>query len=276
MKKNLSIIIIAIMLMAIFTGCSKSETSENTLKVGIDLKYPPFMYLDKNGEPAGLEVDLSYALGEYLGKNVEIINTDFSMLQASLASGETDIVISDMTVTEERKQKLDFSNGYRYGRTIALVNKNFYNENKITDDMSVSEFFKLQGIKCIGLSGTISTIVPQKYDAEVTEATDIASVIAEVTNGNHNVLIGANTAIGDHAANPNTTELYYGIPEYSTSAFAVKKGNTELLDKANEFIATLYEEGGAYEQLESKYDDAIGEFLKDENLGLRYIVQKPE
>jgi polar amino acid transport system substrate-binding protein len=275
MKKKLSIMILVI-IVAAFTGCGKSETSDNILKVGIDLKYPPFMYLDENGEPAGLEVDLAYAFGEYLGKDVEIVNTDFSMLVASLDSGETDIVISDMSVTEERKQKLDFTEGYRYGRTIALVNKNFYNENKITDDIPVDEFFNLEGIKFVGLSGTIATIVPQKYGVEVTEVTEIASAIAEVTNGNHDAIIGANTVIGDHAANPDTTELYFGIPEYATSAFAVKKGNTELLKKANEFIDTLYEEGGLYDQLESKYDEAIGEFLKDEKLGLQYIVTKPE
>ena len=275
MKKKLSIIILVI-IVAAFTGCGKSEISDNTIKVGIDLKYPPFMYLDENGNPAGLEVDLAYAFGEYLGKDVEIVNTDFSMLVASLDSGETDVVISDMSVTEERKQKLDFTEGYRYGRTIALVNKNFYNENKITDNMAVEKFFNLEKIKFIGLSGTIGTIVPQKYGVEVTEATNIASAIAEVTNGNHNVMIGANTAIGDHAANTDTTELYYGIPEYTASAFAVKKGNKELLEKANEFIETLYEDGGLYDQLETKYDESIGEFLKDEKLGLQYIVTKPE
>ncbi|SHH98311.1 transporter substrate-binding domain-containing protein [Clostridium grantii] len=278
MKKIASIILTGVLITGILTGCdlSSAKSDDQILKVAIDLKYPPFMYVDDKGDPAGLEVDLAYALGEYMGQEVEIVNTDFSMLIPSLETGESDIVISDMTVNDERKQKVDFSEGYRYGRTLALVNKEFYENNNISDDMSVEDFFKLDGIKSIGLSGTISVSVPQKYGVDVTEITEIASGIMEVTSGNYNVLVGANTVIGDHAANKETTEIYSGIPEYFTSAFAVKKGNTELLEKANEFIATLYEKGGLYEQLASKYNDEVGEFLKDKSLGLEYIVNKPE
>lgn len=275
-SKKLIITLLSVMLLgSVLTSCSSNDDS-NTIKIGIDLKYPPFMYMVDDGIPTGLEPDLARAFAEYLGKDVEIINTDFSMLIASVDSGETDIIISDMSVNEERKQKVDFSDGYRYGKTIALVNKEFYEENNISEKMSVEDFFSLEGIKCIGLSGTIGTSVPAKYGADVLEATEIGTAIAEVTSGNSNVMIGANTIIGDHAANKETTVMYFGIPEFSTSAFAVKKGNQELLEQANEFIATLYEEDGLYAELETKYDSAVGEFLKDESLGLKYIVSKPE
>lgn len=276
MRKLISIIISIILIVTIFTGCGSNNSSEDTLKVGIDLKYPPFMYVDKNGKPAGLEVDLAYAFGKHIGKKIEIVNTDFSMLIPSLETGETDIVISDMCVNKERKQKVDFTNGYRYSKTIALVNKDYYKANNISDKMTPNDFFNLKDIKIIGLSGTIATSVPISYGKQVTEATEIATAITEVTNGNYNVMLGTNTTIGDHAANPDTTELYFGIKEYSTSAFAVKKGNTKLLNQANEFIKTLYKEDGLYEQLKSKYDTAIGKFLKDDSLGLEFIVKKPE
>jgi len=234
------------------------------------------MYLDENGEAAGLEPDLARAFADYLGKEVEIVNTDFSMLIASLETGEVDIVISDMSVNEQRKQKIDFSDGYRFGKTTALVNKTFYDANNITDDMDVEEFFGLEGIKSIGLSGTIGTIIPQKYGIEALEATEIATAIMEVTSGNSNVIVGSYVIFGDHAANPDTTEIYLGIPEYSTSAFAVKKGNIELLENANEFIKELYKEDGLYEQLRDKYDKAVAEVYFNDDFGLDYIVTKPQ
>jgi len=277
MKKFLSVMIIAILLVGVLAACGSTEKVEgDVLKVGIDLKYPPFMYLDENDVPAGLEPDLARAFGDYLGREVQIINTDFSMLIASLEMGETDIVISDMSVNEERKQKVDFSDGYRYGKTATLVNKDYYYASGISDDMPVEEFFALEGVKVIGLSGTISTIVPENYGAEATEATEIGTAIMEVTTGNYNVLVGSYMVFGDHAANPDTTEIYLGVPEYSTSAFAVKKGNTELLKQANAFIATLYEDGGLYEQLADKYDAAVAEVFFDNSFGLDYIVTKPE
>jgi polar amino acid transport system substrate-binding protein len=276
MKKKLALIFI-IVISVFLAGCSNSKSSKkDVLKVGIDLKYPPFMYLDKSGNPAGLEVDIAKDFGKYLGRDVEIVNTDFSMLIPSLETGDTDIVISDMTVNDERKQKVDFTNGYRYSRTLALVNKEFYKKHNVSDNMTAKEFFGIKDMKVIGLTGTISVSVPEKYGKQVTEITDIASGIMEITSGNYDVLVGANTVIGDHAANKDTTEIYSGIPEYATSAFAVKKGNTELLNEANKYIATLYKDGGLYDQLAKKYDEPIGEFLKDKNLGLEYIVTKPE
>ncbi len=276
MKKIITVLLLFSLIVASLSACSNTATEDqDLLKVGIDLKYPPFMYLDKEGNPKGLEVDLAYAFGEYIGKEIEIVNTDFSMLIPALETGEIDIIISDMSVNEERKEKVDFSKGYRYGRTLALVNKDFYERHNITDNMSVDEFFSIKDMKIVGLSSTISVSVPQSYGKDVTEVTEIASGIMEITSGNYDVLVGANTIIGDHAANKDTTEIYFGIPEYSASAFAVKKGNAELLDEANKFIDTLYENGGLYEQLTEKYDAAVGEFLKDENLGLSYIVNKP-
>lgn len=281
MKKILAMLLVGIMMAAALTACSGktetnvSENSTDVLRVGIDLKYYPFMYLDDNGNPTGFEVDISNAFGEYLGKKVEIVNTDFSMLIPALDTGDVDIVISDMSSNEERKQKVDFSDPYRYGRTLALVNKDFAEEHGITGDMSEEEFFGIEGTRYIGLAGTISVSVPQRYGKEVTEVTEIASGIMEVTKGTSDVLIGANTIRGDHAANPDTTIIYEGISDYTESCFAVKKGNEELLAKANDFIASMYEDGGFYDQAGTKYDQAIGEYLKDDSLGLDYIIYPP-
>lgn len=254
----------------------KGKKSNNILRVGIDLKYPPFMYIDDTGNPAGFEVDLAYEFGKYIGKKVEIVNTDFVMLSASLDSGETDILISDMSISEERKIKMDFSEGYRYGRTMALVNKDFYDKNNISDNISPDKFFKLNGIKCIGLSGTIGVNIPYKYGGNVIEATEIGTAIEEIINGSSNVMVGSYTIIGNHLANKKTTEVYLGIKDYSTSCFVVKKGNKKLLDQSNEFIGKLYEKGGLYEQLEIKYDKIIKEYFKNQKFGFKYIVEKPE
>lgn len=280
MKKVLSLFMAAVLLAVVFTGCSgqkenAKKENEDVLKVGIDLKYYPFMYLGDQGNPTGFEVDIAYALGEFLGREVELVNTDFTMLIPALETGDVDIVISDMAYNEERLQKVDFTDPYRYGRTLALVNKDFAEKNNITDDMSEEDFFAIEGARFAGLSGTISVTVPQRYGKDVMEVTEIAAGIMEVTKGTADVLIGANTIRGDHAANQETTIIYGGIKDYSSSCFAVKKGNTELLEKANEFIASMYAEGGFYEKAGTKYDQAIGEYMKDDSLGLSYIIYPP-
>ncbi|MGD1823131.1 MAG: transporter substrate-binding domain-containing protein [Pleomorphochaeta sp.] len=273
MKKFIYISLCLLLLI----GCSnqKSKEEANTLKVSMDLKFPPFMYIDDNNEIAGLEVEIAKAFADYLDMELEIVNTDFSMIIPSLETGESDIAISDMSITSERLKKIDFSIPYRYSRAIALINKDYYEENGISDDMSAEKLFSLEGIKPIGLASTISISIPNKYGVEATEVTEIASALMEINTGLSNVLIGSNTVIQDHSAYSETTELYFGLPEYFDSAFAISKGNEELVKKANEFIDEMYSEGGLYSKLASKYDPIIKEYLKNEELGLDYIVQKP-
>lgn len=278
MKRFSIILLILIVSVTMFTGCGNKANNNNvkqTLKVGMDLKYPPFSSMDADGNPEGLEVDIANALGEYLNQEVEIINTDFSMLIPALETGEVDIVISEMTIKEERKEKVDFSSPYLYGKTLALVNKNYAKKNNITDNVSVEDFFAIKDAKYVGLAGTISVSVPQKYGVQVSEATEVASALMEINNGTSDVLVGENTIIGLHYSYPDTTIIYNGIKDYTEIGMAVKKGNSDLLVKVNEFIASLYESDGFYEKIKSKYDSAIGEYLKDDSLGLEYLINPP-
>ncbi len=269
-----SILLIATILT--FTACNASETEVETekevLRVGMDLKFPPFSYLDDDGEAAGFEPIISEAFGEYLGMEVEIVNTDFSLLIPALDTGDVDILIADMSHTEERAEKADFSDPYRYTSTLALVNKDFASEQGITDDMDESDFFAIEGAKFTGLSGTIGVLYPQSFGVDVTEVTEIGTGIVEVSTGLADVLVASNEIYGFQAANPDTTIVYAGMTEQVGSTFVVKKGNTELLEKANEFIATMYEEGGLYDQIREEYDPIIAEFMQNDSLGLDFIT----
>ncbi|MBY0757707.1 transporter substrate-binding domain-containing protein [Sellimonas caecigallum] len=283
MKKKAGVLMAAVLMLGVLGGCASSseESGRNPqerepLKVAMDLKFPPFTGTDENGDPEGLEVDIAYALGEYLDRDIEIVNTDFSMLITSLETGEADVVISDMSIKEERKEKVDFSEPYLYGRTLALVDKDFAEKNHVTNDMTPEEFFSIEGERVVGLAGTISVSVPQSYGVEVEEVTEIASALMEINQNTADVLVGANTILGDHAANKDTTIVYEGIKEYSQSAMAVKKGNTELLEQLNSFIKSMYEDGGFYMEAGEKYDEAIGEYLQDESKGLEYRIYPPE
>lgn len=280
-KKFIKLLLSATLIAGVLIGCSSSgeddsmSASNDTLRVGMDLKYPPFSYIDDNGDITGFEPIIAEAFGDYMGMEVEIVNTNFSMLIPALDTGDVDILIADMSKNDERAEKADFSNPYRYTYTLALVNKEFAEANNITDDMPEEEFFNLTD-KFVGVSGTMGVYYPQKYGIAVSEISEVGTGLIEVSTGLSDVLVASNEIHGFHAADKDNTVVYGGIKDQIGSNFVVKKGNTELLEKSNEFIATMYEDGGLYDQIRDEYDVIVAEFLQNNNLGLDYITMPVE
>ena len=100
----------------IFCGCHKLPPPSGSLPpplvVGMDLSYPPFETIDERGNPGGISVELSGALGKSLHRAVRIDNIPFAGLIPSLLTGKIDLIISSMTDTPERRKTIAFSDPY--------------------------------------------------------------------------------------------------------------------------------------------------------------------
>jgi polar amino acid transport system substrate-binding protein len=268
MKKTV-LLVLGVLLFISFTSCSLKD--EDTLRVGMDLKYYPFTGMDQEGKPSGIEVDIAMALGDFLEEKVEIVNTDFSMLIPALQSGEIDIVIGSMSITEERQKVVDFSDPYLYDRIVALVNKDFAWKHVISDEMPVQQFLGLKDARYIGLAGSIAVSIPQAYGFEVASVTTEAVAEREISVGEADVLVGAYNLFGMHDTNRDTTIIYKNPIEFASTGMAIKKGNEELLGKVNQFIAQM-EESGLNDRLRKDWDDAIKKKLFDDTLTLDYYL----
>ena len=90
-------------------GAAVPELQDGTLQVGADIAYAPMEFFEEGTENAmGLSIDLGTALGEELGVDVEFINTGWDGIIPALEAERFDVIISSMTITEERQQELDF------------------------------------------------------------------------------------------------------------------------------------------------------------------------
>ena len=92
-------------------GAETAALADGVLTVGTNAEFPPFEYVDDNGEPDGFDIALIKAIGEKLGVEVEVENMEFASLVSSIGS-KIDVAIAGMTVTEERQQSVDFSDAY--------------------------------------------------------------------------------------------------------------------------------------------------------------------
>src|SRR5690606_16547490 len=94
----------------------------NILRVGMELSYPPFETICFGGKPCGISVEIANAMGEFLKVPVKIDNIPFVGLIPSLKNGSIDLIISSLTVTNERERAIDFSDRYAMTGLCLLLN----------------------------------------------------------------------------------------------------------------------------------------------------------
>ncbi|KAL1109990.1 hypothetical protein AAG570_014028 [Ranatra chinensis] len=214
----------------------------------MELAYPPFETKDSSGNADGISVAFAKAFGEYLGREVEIVNTSWDGLIPSLQTGKADMVISSMTITEERKEQVDFSMPYAKALLAILSNKDSGIES--IDDLNA------QGKRVAVKTGSTGYLFAKKNltNAEIIPLADESACVTEVVQGKADAfLYDQLTIYRNHMKNPDTTKAVY-IPFQDAEYWgvAVKKGNTELLNQINEFIEKYKSEGG-FDKLSDQY-----------------------
>lgn len=227
---------------------NNSPETEKTLTVAMELAYPPFETRDEAGEPTGISVDLMKAFGEYSGYDIRIENTSWDGLIPSLQTGAADIVISSMTITEERKGLVDFSDPYANALLAILANAD--SDIASIDDLNQSG--KVVAVK----SGSTGHMYAEKNlsEAKLLVLPDESACVTEVAQGRADGFIYDQLTIyRNWQNNPDTTSaVFIPFQDVEQWGIAVQKGNEELLSQLNAFLAEFQKNGG-YEELTEKY-----------------------
>jgi polar amino acid transport system substrate-binding protein len=266
MNKNF-LFLATIVAAGLLAGCGPA----NPIRVGMDLRYPPFETVTNDNEPEGISVDIAKALGDYLGRPTEIVNTNFGGLIPSLQSGEIDIVIASMSITPARQEVVDFTDPYFYFKIITLVNQDFATENELTVDSTKEELLALEDAKFAGIASQVSATIPASYGKTVTEFVDLPTAIEAVSQGDADILLmSASPVVNGYKANRETTMVVWDPWVASPIGMAVNKGNTELLASANAFIDTFNDEDGVYAQLRDNWDAVI--LAQLERFGIDFYI----
>lgn len=251
----------AVLLICLITcclfGCSDnsaqkstqtSNSDSKTLRVAMELAYPPFETKDDAGNPEGIAVDFMKDFGEAYGYDIQIENTAWDGLIPSLQTGKADVVISSMTITDERKEAVDFSDAYAMAQLAILANA-ASNIGSI-DDLNQSD--KTVAVK----TGSTGDVYATKNltNAQITRLADESACVTEVVQGKADgFLYDQLTIYRNQIANPDTTAaVFIPFQDAEEWGIAVKKGNTELLDQLNEFIARSKTDG-EFDKLTEKY-----------------------
>lgn len=251
MKKVLALTLAAVMVLA-FAACSAPAEKE-VLTMGTNAAFPPYEMVDENNNIIGIDAEIAAAVAEKLGMELEIKDMAFDSLITAVSSGAIDVALAGMTVTEERKEAVNFSDSYATGIQVVIV----------TEDSAISSIDDLEGKKIGVQSGTTGDIYcsdsPENggYGEDAVSRYDNGALAVQaLLNGQVDcVVIDNEPAKAFVQANEGLKILdtEFAVEDY---AAAIAKENTDLLDKFNTALSELKAEG--------KIDEIVGKYIKAE------------
>ena len=265
MKKLIAVLMALCMLVSavcLFASCDKGD--ENTLVMATNAAFPPSEYKDGD-KIVGIDAEIAAAIADKLGMKLEIMDVDFGAVLTGVAEGKYDMGMAGITVTDERKETMDFSDTYATGIQVIIVNDgssiaslddlwNFDEEGnpvslKNTDikigvqQDTTGDIYSSSAISGWGFND-LNDDESIKTDRVVRYKTGAEAVAALKTGKVDCVIIDNEPAKSFVAANEGI-HILEGENEYAVEDYAicVDKGNTELLDKINKALAELKADG---------------------------------
>ena len=263
--KKIKILSFLMAMMLVLAACGSNDDANSggdeggsgddggtTYTVGTDTTYPPFEF-EEGGDYKGIDIDIINAIAEEEGFEIELKPMDFGGIIPAILADQLDVAIAGMSITDDRKEKVDFSDPY-FDAGLTLVVSEDNNDITSVDDLKG----KVVAVK----NGTTGADHAEKIKdeigiKEVRQFNDSPSMFQEVANGNADVLIEDYPVIA-YAIKTSKLDLktvgdrlngdQYGI--------AVKKGeNQELLEKINSGLQKIRDNG--------KYDEILNTYLEE-------------
>lgn len=220
-----------------------SEEEVTTIVMGTNAEFAPFEYMSGN-KVVGFDVDISEAIASTAGKELVIENMAFDSLIPALQAGKVDFVAAGLTVTEERKQHVDFSEPYFVSTQVII---------KLADNTEINGPDDLVNKKIGVQIGTTGEML-----AKDIEGTDVQSfnagyaAVMDLINGKVDAVVIDQEPAKRLIANNEGIVILDEALSHEEYAIAVPKGNEELLKAVNDTLKTI-KENGTYDELYNQY-----------------------
>ena len=261
MKKLIAVLLAAICIVTCFAGCGKKN---DTLVMATNAAFPPYEYTEGN-DFAGIDVEIATAIAEKLGKKLEIADVEFGSIIGGVQTGKYDFGMAGMTVTDERKESVNFSDTYATGiqSVIVLADseyksfEDFYTGFDADGNPSgVKDGIKI-GVQQDTTGDIYSSDDPAKWgfgDGNVVRYKTGADAVQALQTKKVTAVIIDNEPAKSFVSSNEGLKILDGEYTNEDYAICVAKENTELLDQINKALSELKQEG--------KIDEIIGKYIK--------------
>ncbi|AUZ58559.1 Lysine-arginine-ornithine-binding periplasmic protein precursor [Pseudomonas sp. XWY-1] len=241
---------VALALSTLFGAGAHAE--QKSLRIATEGTYPPFSYLE-NGQLSGFDVDIAKALCERIQARCEIVSQGWDGMIPGLMSGKYDAVVASMAITEERKQKIDFTDKYYATPARFIAEKNA----GITDTSVAGMAGKVIGVQGSTTQGSYLEDFYKDSEIKVYKTVDDAAM--DLSNGRLDAVFSDSailypwlqTSIGaccDFVGQEVRDDKYFGVGK----GIGVRKEDQALRVELDTAIKSLLADG-TYQRINQKY-----------------------
>ncbi len=243
MKKFAKLLCLALVACLTFcvAGCgekdvlTEKEEAVKTLVMGTNASFPPYEFVNDDNKIVGIDAEIAEAVAKEIGCELEIKDMEFDSLLTAVQNGSIDFALAGMTVTDERKQSVNFSDTYATGVQVIIVK----------EGSTIASPDDLKGKKIGVQAGTTGDIYcTDDYGQEnVKQYPNGALAVSALNNGQ------VDCVVIDNEPAKNYVKANEGLKilktEYITEdyAAAIAKDNTELLKNFNDALKKLKADG---------------------------------
>jgi polar amino acid transport system substrate-binding protein len=242
MKKIVAMILAALMLLTV-VGCGGGASDEKELVMATNANFPPYEFMEGE-EYKGIDIEMAQKLAEKLGMKLVIENVEFGTIVAGVETKKFDIGVAGMTVTDERKKQVNFSDTYATGVQVVIVKDG----GKVAslDDLAGADIMIGVQQDTTGHIYAGDSVDNGGYGEDhVTPFLNGADAVNALINGQVDaVIIDQEPAKAFVAANEGKgltiLDAEWAVEDY---AIAINKENTELLENINKALAEMKADG---------------------------------
>lgn len=231
MTGALALTVLAAMPALAFADALDDIKARGTLRAAIDLGSPPFGMQDANMQPTGSEVESAKLLADHLGVKLEIVEVTSPNRIPFLLTNKADVVVASLSISEERKQVIDFADPHGVIQVIAAAPK----------DVDIKSVEDLKGKDVATTRGTTNDkeATTQAKDANIVRYDDDATLVTALVSGQNNIMISAPqimNAVNERRTNdPLEVKLVLKVNPY---AVGLRKGEDALKAAINDWVKT--------------------------------------
>ncbi len=231
-----------------FCSCAKKTNDsglieDGTLTVATNAYFPPYEYYSGD-EVVGIDIEIAQAIADDMGLELKIKDMPFDEVINSVKDGEVDIAISTLTITDERKKIVNFSEPYAKGVQSIIVKDN--SDISSIDDLSDDKKIGVQK----GATGEMFCIDDFGED-KVTSYNKISVALLDMNSGDIDAIVIDNDIAEKYVSENAGLKLLDSDYKNEDYAIAISKDSTKLLDEINKILKELKDNGKIDEIVES-------------------------